>query len=50
MLKEALSKRLEAEVTNKTGLTFREFLVVDPIPMQSCLGMYQALQKFKHSW
>ena len=50
MPKEALPKRLEAEVTNKTGLTLREFLIVDPIPIQRCLDMYQALQKFKHSW
>lgn len=47
---KALSKRLEAEVTNKIGLTLREFLVVDPIPIQRCLGMYRALQKCKHSW
>lgn len=48
--KEDVSKRQEAEVTNKTGLTLREFLVVDPTPIQRCLGMYQTLQKFKHSW
>lgn len=48
--KEALSKRLEAAVTNKTGLTPGEFLVLDPVSIQRCLGMYQALQKIKHSW
>lgn len=31
--------RLEAEVTNNTGLTLREFLITDPIPIQKCLSM-----------
>lgn len=37
---------VEAEMTDNTGLTLREFLITDPIPIQKCLSMQQAL---KHS-